>query len=119
MVREFVRPAARMGVVVSRPAAVRSGAARADLEVLVLPDADGMMKRPTASVLGNAVRYRPPEPGWAARASVALDGLEIGLDFAEPGAVTDVGPERLGEGWVVHGADVVERWRGAGVDGEP
>lgn len=116
VVNEFVKPSTRAGVVVSGPFLPGVDAACTGLEVLVLLDGPGALKRRGQEVAGQAVRYPAPPAGCAARASLSLAGLAIGLDFAVgpgPGSWPGDILERLERGWVVQDPEVVASWRHA------
>ena len=112
LVREFVKPSASFGLVVGGDIAAGVATETSDLNLLVLLNDGGALKRRKQEISGNIVDFGPSsgDPAWA---SLFIDGIRVELDFMILGA----DPRRaellgwLASGWVAHGPEVVERWR--------
>jgi amino acid adenylation domain-containing protein len=132
LVREFVKPSSRFGLVIGGELADGAATEVSDLNLLVLLNDGGAMKRRKQEISGNVVNFGPSS-GDHTQISLFVDGVKIGLDFmvnaeisldgSAPGVQNGVAgrvsddPWRakllgwLASGWIVHGREVVERWR--------
>jgi amino acid adenylation domain-containing protein len=112
LVREFVKPSASFGLVIGGDIAAGVATETSDLNLLVLLNDGGAMKRRKREISGNTVDFGPSsgDHTWAA---LFVDGIRVELDFMILGA----DPRRaellgwLASGWIAHGHEVVERWR--------
>jgi hypothetical protein len=136
LVHEFVKPSLPIGILVTGSIADGVATEVSDLDLMVLlPGADAFKAKRKREIAGNVVNYLPADSPDSNTTIIALflSGIEIDLVFVADPAVdlaagfgsagNDVALEeeepfyrdpflnRLATGWVVHGQDVVNRWR--------
>ena len=136
LVYEFVKPSIPVGILVAGSIADGVATEVSDLDVIaLLPGAGAFKARRTREVAGNPVSYLPTRTASTREISLFLEGIEIDVVFVlndrvddgsapatveddltlsleeEDPLVRDPFLNRLASGWVVHGEDVVSRWR--------
>ena len=132
LVYEFVKPSVEVGILVTGSIADGVATEVSDLDLMILlPGADAFKARRKREIAGNVVTYLPADSPDSDTTVITLflSGIELDLVFVanpeagagSPGndmALEEEEPfhrdpflNRLATGWVVHGEDVVARWR--------
>jgi hypothetical protein len=128
LVYEFVKPSVPVGILVTGSIANGVATPVSDMDVVVLvPDAKALKAR-KREVWGEPVNYLPTGSSVETEVSTFLRGIELDVIFLVNPAVDDPAARaaerpsdseeeehsiasRLASGWVVHGHEVVERWK--------
>jgi hypothetical protein len=132
LVAEFVKPSFDSGVLITGSIAWGVATELSDLDLLVLlPAADAFKGKRKREVSGSVIKYLPKVRPNKEEVSLFLSGIELDIFFlvnpevdrfaasGAPKASLEADEHasdhpfltRLATGWIVHGPDVVDRWR--------
>lgn len=111
---EFVKPSAPFGLAVTGAFPEGTATAASPLDLVIVVDEIGALKRKKRDVAGHVVEYAPDSDGVITRASLTIDGLRICvvcviIDGTAAPLTTDHG-RWTDATWIVCGDEVVERW---------
>jgi hypothetical protein len=122
---EFVKPSYEIGLFVTGSIPGGTASSLSDVDVVVLlPTVSALKGGRKRELFGSAVNYLPTDSPNETEVSLFFDGIELDVLFladrtagGEPASGSVVGDEdlvlatRLAGGWIIHGREVVERWR--------
>ena len=111
---EFVKPSRPFGLAVIGAWPEGTATAASSLDLLIVLDEIGALKRKKRDVAGHVVEYPSDSDGVNTRASLTIDGLRICvvwviIDGSGAPLTTDHG-RWTDAAWIVCGDEVVERW---------